>query len=385
MYLAPIPDFFVCENELTRLGVSREKEVLFLDGSVTYACDAQIHTVSFADELDERHSSYRINTALDLSNDMAKRLIDSSLQRLDWIRNSSQPNAAAIIFTKNKLHARQTADYISAKWGFNPMIIDDDTRDPTKLLANFQNGNQRVIIAIRMLLEGVNVKRTRVITHLTNVTARMSVIQMWTRGSRKENLSQTGPSYVFCLKDPELVNIAESMDSVIIRHLMSDDEPTAKVTNDSETARARSESSFEPVSAIAGEIVAVFRGQRTTAEELLIAEQYRKKNPIISEGLSDTQIAHIAIAHGAVAEPVRTLPEHAETYDEINQRLKKESHKLANKIAQRRDIHPKDVHQAWISSGGPRHEDATNEQLALKVEWLAKALDQSDGSNSTCF
>ena len=47
--------------------------------------------------------------------------------------------------------------------------------------------------------------------------------------------------------------------------------------------------------------------------------------------------------------------------------------RLANKIAQRRRT-SKEVHREWISSGGARHEDASNEQLQLKVAWLAKVL-----------
>ena len=211
MYIEPVPNFYVGEEELTRLGISREKEVLFLGGTVSYAFDGEMHTVSFDDEVDDRHASFRMNTALDVNNDMAQDLINRSLNRLELIRGTAQPNAAAIIFTKSKLHARQTADYIKNTRGYDAVIIDDDVTDPTKVMADFQNGKQRVIIAIRMLLEGENIKRTRVITHLTNISTRMSVVQMWTRGSRKENLSQTGPTYVFCLKDPGLVNIAESM------------------------------------------------------------------------------------------------------------------------------------------------------------------------------
>ena len=381
MYIEPVPNFYVGEEELTRLGISREKEVLFLGGTVSYAFDGEMYTVSFDDEVDDRHASFRMNTALDVNNDMAQDLINRSLNRLELIRGTAQPNAAAIIFTKSKLHARQTADYIKNTRGYDAVIIDDDVTDPTKVMADFQNGKQRVIIAIRMLLEGVNIKRTRVITHLTNISTRMSVVQMWTRGSRKENLSQTGPTYVFCLKDPGLVNIAESMDSVIIRQLMADDVKDERMVT-SAGSTAKIDGSFQPVSAIAGEMVAVFRGQHTTAEELRLAEEYRALNPQMSSGLSDTQIAHIAKSFGVVVEAEKVTEAPPETYDDINQRLKRESNKLANKIAQRRDVHPKEVHREWISSGGARHEDASNEQLQLKVAWLAKVLGQLDPSVS---
>ena len=385
MYVKPVPNFYVGEDELTRLGISREKEVLFLNGSVTYTYDGELHTASFDDELDERHCSYRLNTALDVSNEMAQELIDRSLYRLDLFRNSSQPNAAAIIFTKSKLHARQAEEYIRSKWGYDPVILDDDVQNPDKVLAEFQNGNRKVIIAIRMLLEGVNIKRTRVITHLTNITARMSVIQMWTRGSRKEKLAQTGPSYIFCFKQPELVSIAESMDSVVIKQLISDDASDERDSEPSKRTRVESGGSFQPISAVAGEMVAVFRGQQTSADELRIAERYRNLHPTISDGLSDSQIAHIAVAHGAIVDPQPAPTSRPETYDEIKQRLKKETNKLANKIAQRRDVNPREVHQEWIANGGPRHDDASNEQLTLKLEWLAQTLNHLDTSEQSVF
>ena len=367
-------NYSVREAELTKLGISREKEVIALNGDITYHADGNLNTVTFDDELDERHSSFRNNTALQTDSGMARSLIDMSIERLRHLRQTSHPNAAQIIFAKNKVAAQQIADDIFKRHKITAVILTEDTADPIKVINDFNRSSQEIIITVRMLGEGVNIGRTRVITQLTNYSTRMSVIQMWTRASRKERLDQTGPSYVYCFKLRELLDIAESLDDVVVQTV---NEADLKVRRDSEKSgdgeQARL-SPFTPISAAAGNVVAIFRGAMTSSEQLKLAQEFRQQHPELANGLSDTQIASIAATYGVKPSIVEPLVEQPETYDETNERLREASNTLANKLARHRNVNPREIHQEWINLGGPRNGDADNEQLQFKIDWLSECI-----------
>ena len=372
MRLKAKTNYCVSEADLTRLGISREKEVIFLNGDVTYHYDGALHTVTFDDELDDRHSSYRTNTALQTNSEMAKCLIDMSIERLVHLRKTSHPTAALIIFAKYKLHAHEIADDILNRHGKVAVVVTEDSPDPAKVINDFNSGTSEIIITVRMLGEGVNIKRCRVITQLTNYATRMSVVQMWTRASRKENLEQKGPSYIYCLKLPGLLQIAESLDDVFVQTINERDVRQQNDTGERDAVERLNVTPFTPISAAAGNVVAIFRGTLTSAEELKLAQTFREQHPELAIGLSDTQIAGVAAAYGA--KPSTADVQKLETYDEINERLRDASNRLANKLAHQRNVNPREIHQEWIDSGGPKQGDANNDQLQSKIDWLGECL-----------
>ena len=201
---------------LEDIGVNRELEVHFIDGRVTFQSDGKRHEVSFGDQLNEKLSSQRTATALKMKTHMVQTLTDEALKRLLFLRKTAQPNAAAIFFVKSKLDAYELAEDLLKRHKIDATVLTEDTENVCQTLERFRNGTDEVIIAIRLLSEVINLRRTRVIAHLTNTTAEMSVIQMWTRGCRKEHHSQQGPSYIYSLKIPDLVKIAKSMGVVTV-------------------------------------------------------------------------------------------------------------------------------------------------------------------------
>ena len=367
-------NYSIREAELTKLGISREKEVIALNGDVTYHADGSLHTVTFDDELDERHSSFRNNTALQTDSGMARTLIDMSIERLTHLRQTSHPNAAHIIFAKNKVSAHEIADDILKRHNKIAVVLTEDTQDPIKVIRDFNQSSQEIIITIRMLGEGANIPRVRVVTQLTNYSTRMSVIQMWTRASRKEHLDQEGPSYIYCFKLQELLAIAESLDDVVVQTVNESDlnkQSESAEPGDSEQSRT---SPFTPISAAAGNVIAIFRGSMTSSEQLRLAQTFRQQHPELAYGLSDTQIASIAATYGVKPSVTKPKIDQPETYDETNERLREASNTLANKLARHRNVNPREIHQEWINLGGPRNDDADNEQLQFKIDWLSECI-----------
>ena len=357
---------------LEDISVNRELEVHFIDGRVTFQSDGKRHEVSFSDQLSEKLSSQRTATALKMKTHMVQTLTDEALKRLSFLRKTAQPNAAAIFFVKSKLDAYELAEDIAKRHKIGATVLTEDTENVFETLERFRNGTDEVIIAIRLLSEGINLRRTRVIAHLTNTTAEMSVIQMWTRGCRKEHHSQQGPSYIYSLKIPDLVEIAKSMGVVKIHTMLKEERE-----GDFGGGHSGGEpSSFIAIDAEAKENTAVFRGSETPEIHLKLAETYRTKNPKLYEGLSDTQIAGIVLDANPNALPDKEKIQSSETYDDVRKRMIGQITILNNRLAYQQDVEPKEVHRKWISLGGKRHEDSSIKDLKAKLDWLTTELEE---------
>jgi superfamily II DNA or RNA helicase len=310
--------------------------------------------------------------ALKTKTNMVKTVRKAAIERLLFERRTTQPNAAAIFFVKNKLDAYELQEDIERSHNIKATVLTEDTQDVSETLNKFRNGTDEVIIAIRLLSEGVNVKRTRVIAHLTNTITRMSVIQMWTRGCRKETHLQKGPSYIYSLKIPELVEIARSMDTVTI-HTKLKEEREGDFTGGNNSGDS---SSFIPIDAEAQETTAIFRGSETPETHLKLAETVRNRSPQLYQNLSDTEIARIVLDNNPNALPMKEKVLSGETYDDVRKRLSGQITILNNRLAYQQGVEPKEVHRKWISLGGKKHEDSSNKDLEAKLNWLTSELEE---------
>ena len=366
-------DYIRSMTENIEDGISRPLDFYHLDGDISFQADGVNYNVTFDDELDDKLSSYRLRTALYASNGLAFELSHHAINRLQLIRQTEQPNAAMIVVAKDKNHASALSKMLKRRFSIDATILTEDCTDPPTTLRKFLRSNDEVIIAVAMVTEGVNLKRTRVILDLTNKTTRLGCIQLWSRAIRKENFSQTGSSYVYSLAHPPKVEIARNFEGATLHTIKSDGSGVTPSSGGGATAQT---GSFVPINAQATNMSSIFRGIEATPAELALAADFRSKNPILAEGMSDTQLGKIAATLTPEKLTSPSAMPRTETYDETRQRLKVTVTSLANRLAYKTGREPRDVHKAWIKRGNPRHEDANNAQLEEKVNWLVENLER---------
>ena len=354
-------------------GISRPLDFYHLNGDISFLENGTNHNVTFDDELNEKLSSYRLRTALSATNGLAFELSHHAVNRLRMIRQTAQSNAAMIVVAKDKPHASSLEKMLKKRFSIDATILTEDCPDPASTLRGFLRSNDEVIIAVAMVTEGVNLKRTRVILDLTNKTTRLGCIQLWSRAIRKENFSQTGSSYVYSLAHPPKVQIARDFEGATLHTITSDGTSSNSAAVGGSTTQA---GSFVPIHAHATEMSSIFRGIEASPGELALAADFRSNNPVLAEGMSDTQLGKIAATLAPDKVPLPATAARSETYDEKRQRLKVTVISLANKLALRAGSEPRDVHKAWIKKGNPRHEDADNGHLEQKVDWLVTKLEK---------
>ena len=106
------PDFTVLMRDMIDEGISRPIEVFALGADLRWDDSGDLIDASFGDDLSKKHTAQRLRTALQPRNQFTVELVQRAVEHLVAIRLTEQPNAALIIFAKDKFHAEQIAQIV---------------------------------------------------------------------------------------------------------------------------------------------------------------------------------------------------------------------------------------------------------------------------------
>ncbi len=125
--------------------------------------------------------------ALLWSDEWIRHVISEAHARLTEIRGDEQPDAAGLVCAIDMAHARHIAQVIATVTGRTPVVALSDDPASTKKIAAFRDSNDRWIVAVRQISEGVDIPRVRVPVHMSNITTRLFFDQFIPRGLRYQS------------------------------------------------------------------------------------------------------------------------------------------------------------------------------------------------------
>lgn len=380
------PDFTVPMCDMIAQGISRPIEVFALGAELRWDDSGDLIDASFSDDLSKKHTAQRLRTALQPNNDFTKEMVKRAVEHISSLRLSEQSNAALIIFARDSFHADKIAKIVQKEHKITPVTVHVGIQDNGKKIEQFKASSDEILIACKMVSEGVNIKRARVGLYLTNVTSPLAFEQCITRLSRKERFEQSEPSYFYVPADPRIVAMVNELENVKLITLSADENRSASTLGASGSG---SSNIFVPISAAATETTGIFRGEHATEAELKLAAKFRAEHPDLAAGIPDTRLGKIAAAYEG-PEKVEELepkiePIAEETYDEKRSRRKKRASKLANKLAHRKGVEPKEVHSDWLQQGNRRQSEADLSDLDAKITWLEQEIDQYPAKKVSFF
>lgn len=162
-------DFEYSYGEAFRDGVVRDIFFPTWDSTLSWRRAGQEYTHTFQDDLTSQLASDRLNTALDLHGEWLPEVIKSAHDRLMTIRNDEgHPNAGGLIICKNQIHAEGVAKLVKDITKTKPVLVHSEITDATGLIDGFRDNNKPWIVTVRMVSEGVDIKRLRVGIYATN-------------------------------------------------------------------------------------------------------------------------------------------------------------------------------------------------------------------------
>lgn len=179
-----LSDYTYTYGEALTDGVCRPLISEHVGGTATFQVpDGSVHTVSTDDDLNERGESYRLRTLLDASSGHLREMLEIGDNRLARLRTTGDPDAAGLVVCMDVDHAEAVAGILTERTGVRPAVVcsrlnNPDDPAPAAALEKFTEGTAPWIVAVKMVSEGVDNRRLRVLVYATNVLAELTFRQI---------------------------------------------------------------------------------------------------------------------------------------------------------------------------------------------------------------
>lgn len=356
-------------------------------GLFEWANDPTVKTKTFADPVTQNEARIRLNTALLSEGGWIKAVLEAANNQLEEVRRNEQPDAGGLVVVKGIKEAKQIAEKMKDLFGEFPTIVTYEEAKPLDIINGFAKSNNKWIVAVRMISEGINIKRLRVGIYATNIMTRMFFEQVLGRIVRwQKNIDGAQIAYLFIPRtEPYLTyakEITEIVDHIIIQEFTEESEKENGGNNgkDSKWIEYVSSNGWETDRELDGEIF--------SAEEVEKARQ-----AIIEEGLEGritaTELAKLwrkspdyaSASSSATRPPIVTPPPQKKPKRDYKKQLRKECQGLSSAlIAFARkicglELDYKEIHGAWAKlPQGDHHSSSTIETLEAKKDWLQRKI-----------
>jgi superfamily II DNA or RNA helicase len=167
----------------------------------TDAATGSVERHTFDDVLNERASRQRLRAALRDSK-WVTAVLERAHATLESLRRTD-PEAAGLIVAVNEKHARWIANLMQKALGIYPVVVTYVDSSAGDKIRQFRNGRAPWLVAVRMVSEGVDIPRSRVMVYLTTILTQMFFLQMVGRVVRVRD-GAVVPAFVFFPDDPSL-------------------------------------------------------------------------------------------------------------------------------------------------------------------------------------
>lgn len=197
-------------------GACRPLRFTAIGGTATFQTPTgAIETVSFDDDLTEQGESYRLRTVLDPDGDHLREMLRTADEELRSLRATTDPDAGGLVVCMDCDHADTVAATLQQLTGSRPALAysrlnDPDDPAPRPAIEAFDKGTAPWIVSVKMISEGVDVRRLRVLVYATNVITELAFRQITGRVVRtdpKNGADDYGS--VVLPADPRLLEMAE--------------------------------------------------------------------------------------------------------------------------------------------------------------------------------
>ena len=368
-------DSSVSYEECLDVGATVKMEALAVDGELEYRFDGKDFKHLISDECPEKNKPKVRKLLLELNHDVSKRIEELSAQKL---REASRyiPKPGLLVIASDKNAARNLAKNYENKHGLEVVTLTEDTPNPTETLRRFNEGEGSVLMCVDKGGEGLNSPRLCVGHWASNKMTPVYTAQGFCRLNRPYrphvNSNYHG-TWVMAAYGSLTKNFSQLGKITTIK---VDDHITAKVVKESQKSDTPTDQ-FIPIDVSLSDVSGICGDMKVTEEMLRSVGPIRSKNRELWAGMPDTQVAMINAELNPDFEPL-PKSDRILTHDEINKRLRNTAHDLANRLAKKLKVEPRDVNSAWLQMGNPRHSFASNEELRAKIRWLIEKLEDND-------
>jgi hypothetical protein len=149
-------------------------------------------------------------TALDPAGDWMPQVLRAADARLTVLREGGMPDAAGLVIASDQPAARAYAKLIGEITGEKAVVVLSDDAGASGRIAAFAGSNQRWLVAVRMVSEGVDIPRLAVGVYATSASTALFFAQAIGRFVRARQPGETAT--VFVPSVAQLLELASDME-----------------------------------------------------------------------------------------------------------------------------------------------------------------------------
>jgi superfamily II DNA or RNA helicase len=381
------PDFPYGYREALRDGYCRNVFFPSYEGRMTWWTDRYgERTATFGDDVPDDEAARRLRTALDPRGDWLPAVLREANARLTDARRSYAANAGGLVIAIDQAHARAIATLLTGITGEAPAIAISDDPDASAVIRDFEAGVSRWLVAVRMVSEGVDIKRLMVGVYATNILTDLYFRQAVGRFVRMLPDLEDQAAWVFIPKDAKLVEfvqqIKDERDHILDAMTDEDDDDDGNPREGSGDPRG---TIFTPLDAEA-EPDDVYDTDGLNYSQADLADARQTIAAAGYEGMAEAMVNIVAKLlrvdrerrAGYEPRPPRpTAPPPTEPLERRKERQRTVVRAWANRFISVTHLEHKHVYMMLERATGTRQGDATLDHLhrrqALLEEWHARA------------
>ncbi|MFD0558848.1 superfamily II DNA or RNA helicase [Stackebrandtia endophytica] len=135
-------------------------------------------------------------TALDPAGDWIPQVLRAADARLNALRQAGMPDAGGLVIASDQQDARAYAGLLSRVTGESPVVVLSDDAGSSDRIARFNESDDKWMIAVRMVSEGVDIPRLAVGVYATNAHTPLFFAQAIGRFVRSRRRGETASVFL---------------------------------------------------------------------------------------------------------------------------------------------------------------------------------------------
>jgi superfamily II DNA or RNA helicase len=195
-----------------RDGVVRPVVFLAYSGQASWRTSAgEEFTARLGEPLTAEQTARAWRTALDPSGEWISAVLGAADTRLSQLRAGGMPDAGGLLIATDQTTARAYAELLHRLTGSRPVLVLSDEAGASARIAAFAQSDDRWLVAVRMVSEGVDVPRLAVGVYATSASTPLFFAQAVGRFVRARRPGETAS--VFLPSVPALLELASALEA----------------------------------------------------------------------------------------------------------------------------------------------------------------------------
>jgi superfamily II DNA or RNA helicase len=192
--------------------VCRPITFLPYDGEMEWLSDGRLRSADFDLLLPAAEAARRLRTALNPEGEWMGEVLRDADARLSEVRAEGHPDAGGLVIASDQDHARAIAARLGTISGERPELVMSDEPDASRRIADFAASEQRWLVSVLMVSEGVDIPRLRVGVYATASRTELFFRQVVGRFIRATPAPRRQMSYLLMPADQRLKALAHEIE-----------------------------------------------------------------------------------------------------------------------------------------------------------------------------